>query len=179
MKGYIIGGFLIAFIGGYLMIQFMFGGGSEQEQPEEIAATEEYEVDVGEDEDDDEDDLERMHVSSTEIAVEDLFPMDMGEAGVQDAIHHMSHQKVYADVKWGRLEITDERIDRLIEVVETNDYRHGSLYLDILRRWEAGDFSKAVEDHNSIWRLQGGTIGEAQRLYTPEEEEAYIQAKFR
>lgn len=168
---------IVVFIGGYFILNIFLGDGGERTQ-EEMTEIEENGEGASV-EDVDEDDVSRMHVRSTEISVEDLFPMEMGEAGVQDAIHHMSHQKVYADVKWGRLEITEERIDRLLEVIEANNYRHESLYLEILRRWEAGDFSKAVEDHNSIWRLQGGTIGEAQRLYTPEEEEAYVEENFR
>ncbi|WP_147535160.1 DUF6241 domain-containing protein [Bacillus marasmi] len=100
------------------------------------------------------------------------FPADLREDQVQSAIHHMSHTKVYAEEKWGSLKPTQERIDRLIIVVEENrdQYNHAELYLDILKNWQAGDFSHAVSDHNMIWNLQGGTIGEATRLLAENEE---------
>ncbi|MDQ0252659.1 hypothetical protein J2S74_000031 [Evansella vedderi] len=107
------------------------------------------------------------------------IPMDLSEAGVQNLIHWMSHQKIAADTKWGHFEITQERVERLLEVVKINDYEHQDIYLDILQRWGGGDFSQAVEDHNRIWTLQGGTVGKATRLLTPEEEQAYINYHFR
>ena len=110
--------------------------------------------------------------------VKEEFPLDLSEVAVQNSIHHMSHQKVAASQKWGHMQITQERIERLIEVVEANNYTYSRTYLDILERWQKGDFSQADEDHNRIWRLQGGTVGEATRLLTPEEEAEYIRKHF-
>ncbi|MDE5415463.1 DUF6241 domain-containing protein [Alkalihalobacterium chitinilyticum] len=110
--------------------------------------------------------------------VEEEFPLDLPERAVQNYIHWMSHQKVAASQKWGHMQITQERIERLIEVVEANNYSYGRTYLDILERWQKGDFSQADEDHNRIWRLQGGTVGEATRVFTPEEEAEYIRKHF-
>ena len=42
----------------------------------------------------------------------ELFPDDMPEYRIQNAIHHMSHQKIKSDKKWGAIQITDQRIDR-------------------------------------------------------------------
>ncbi|MDG5789853.1 DUF6241 domain-containing protein [Evansella sp. AB-P1] len=112
------------------------------------------------------------------IEVAEVFPMIMSEGAVQNAIHHMSHQKVFAKEKWGHIQITDERINRLLEVIDYNSYSHEELYRQILERWAIGDFSQAVEDHNSIWRLQNGTIGKATRLLTEEEEKEYIMKHF-
>ncbi|MBU9720021.1 MULTISPECIES: DUF6241 domain-containing protein [Bacillaceae] len=111
--------------------------------------------------------------------VEEDFPLNLPEHAVQNYIHWMSHQKIHADQKWGKMLITEERINRLLEVVEVNEYRHEETYRDILLRWQKGDFSKAVEDHNAIWRLQNGTIGEAERLLTEEEEMEYINRHFK
>ncbi|WP_216830753.1 DUF6241 domain-containing protein [Alkalihalobacterium elongatum] len=115
--------------------------------------------------------------SAEEVAEE--FPLDLSEYEVQKAIHHMSHQKVAANKKWGHKRITEERIERLIEVVEANNYTYRNTYLDILKRWKAGDFRQAVEDHNRIWRIQGGTVGEATRLFTEKEEAEYIKKHFK
>ncbi|CEG25952.1 DUF6241 domain-containing protein [Bacillus sp. B-jedd] len=109
-----------------------------------------------------------------------LFSDDMKEYAVQDAIHFMSHQKVKANEKWGSLQLTEERVDRLIDIIEKNkgEYKHDQLYLDILYRWKEGDFSKADEDHNAIWDLKGGTIGKATGVLSPQEEERYIEKNF-
>jgi len=85
------------------------------------------------------------------------------EEQVQTIIHSMSHEKVIAEHKFGLISMAPERIVRLIDVIETNynEYEHSDLYLDILNRWNAGDFTVADKDHNAIWELQGGGVGEA------------------
>lgn len=118
--------------------------------------------------------------SRGQVNEEKLFSEDMKEYAVQDAIHFMSHQKVKANEKWGSLQLTEERVDRLIDIIEKNQgkYKHAQLYLDILYRWKDGDFTKADEDHNAIWDLKGGTIGKATGVLSPEEEERYIEKNF-
>ncbi len=110
--------------------------------------------------------------------VEEEFPLNIGEGEVQIAIHKMSHQKIEADEKWGFLPLTQERIKRLIKVVNSGNYEHKSLYLEILNRWSNGDFSQADKDHNAIWRLQGGSVGEATGVLSTEEEKAFIEEHF-
>ncbi|TMW70918.1 DUF6241 domain-containing protein [Alteribacter natronophilus] len=111
--------------------------------------------------------------------VEERFSLEMSEYDLQQIIHNMSHQKIYASDKWGvPLLITDEKIERLLEVVEANEYERVGNYRRILNRWSEGDFSKAVEDHNFIWNLHDGTVGKAERLFTEEEEKAYILRHF-
>ena len=116
------------------------------------------------------------------IPIEEEFPMDISEYQVQAAIHAMSHQKVKADEKWSELQLTQERVERLLAILEKNKYKYNgsyTLYKHILTRWAEGDFSLAVDDHNVIWEIQGGGIGEAERLLTPEEEQAFIEKHFK
>lgn len=101
-------------------------------------------------------------------------PEDMTIELTLEYIHHMSHQKVVADVKWGFFEITDERIHWLLDAVEQSNFPQKEQYEDLLNRWAKGDFSQIVEDHNFVWRLQDGTIGKATGILSKEEEEAYI-----
>nr|WP_241680103.1 DUF6241 domain-containing protein [Metabacillus mangrovi] len=91
-------------------------------------------------------------------------------------IHLMSHQKVASDLKWGAIKMTPERIEILQNLLDEKEaeLKHASVYKEILDRWEKGDFSKAVEDHNQIWSLQNGTVGKATRLLTEQEEREYI-----
>ncbi|WP_051314911.1 DUF6241 domain-containing protein [Alteribacter aurantiacus] len=106
------------------------------------------------------------------------YPFSMEEERMQEVIHHMSHQKVHSSPKWGHILITGETVNHLLKVVERNSYTHEAIYHGILSRWSEEDFSKAVEDHNSIWRLQGGTVGRATRLMTKEEERVYVERHF-
>ncbi|MGP4073287.1 DUF6241 domain-containing protein [Piscibacillus sp. B03] len=103
---------------------------------------------------------------------------DMSDSRVQEYIHKMSHQKVQASEKWGFYRITDERIAWLQESLDASEesLKHYNLYKSILDRWAAGDFSRADEDHNAIWKLQGGTIGRATGILSAEEERAYINS---
>lgn len=102
---------------------------------------------------------------------------DLNDAHVQDYIHKMSHQKVIAEAKWGFFEITDERIDWLLEGLQNTEreLRDKNKYIDILQRWHDGDFSRIDKDHNVIWELQGGTVGEATGIMSEEEEDKYIK----
>ncbi|MBO0601455.1 hypothetical protein I2483_07260 [Sporosarcina sp. E16_3] len=115
------------------------------------------------------------------IPVEEEFLLSMEEYGVQDAIHGMSHQKVRADDKWGFIPLTQDRVQRLIEVVEANDnnYISAPVYLDILNRWANNDFSRADKDHNAIWDLQEGNVGKASGLLSIEEERTFIKKHFK
>lgn len=119
--------------------------------------------------------LESKPVTKEEL----LYPDNLIEHKVNEAIHSMSHQKVETKVKWGHEQITQEKIDRLLAVCKMNDYKFNELYIPILERWSKGDFSHAVEDHNVIWEMQGGedsrNAGRATRLLTAEEEKQYIE----
>jgi hypothetical protein len=107
--------------------------------------------------------------------IEEQLPAGMAEERIQSVIHMMSHQKIEAEDKWGFIPLTAERVKRLIEVVNANDYRHSGLYLDILNRWNESNFSQADKDHNAVWYLQNGSIGKASGLLTIEEEQQLIE----
>ncbi|MCT1540213.1 MULTISPECIES: DUF6241 domain-containing protein [Lysinibacillus] len=108
----------------------------------------------------------------------EIYPDDLIEHKMNETIHSMSHQKVEAEIKWGHEQITQEKVDRLLAIAKESNYKYKELYISILERWSKGDFSNAVDDHNSIWEMQGGdeeASGKAIRLLTPSEEQAYIQ----
>ncbi|MCP3762890.1 DUF6241 domain-containing protein [Domibacillus sp. A3M-37] len=122
----------------------------------------------------------RADFFNTAKSIEEEFPSNMDEYSVREAIHFMSHQKVKADEKRGALQITPERIDRLMEVVFANQdtYRNADVYLSILNRWKAGDFRNADQDHNTVWQLLDGEVGKATGVLAPYEEEKYIERNF-
>lgn len=124
--------------------------------------------------------IQNTSSSVVEVMTENPFDRqnsDLTDDEILKYIHGMSHQKVIAKEKWIHYEMTSERIQFLISVVKSGSYENGELYLDILNRWAEGDFSRADKDHNAIWNVQGGTIGEATGVMSPEEEQQYLETK--
>ncbi|WP_226669451.1 DUF6241 domain-containing protein [Metabacillus litoralis] len=99
----------------------------------------------------------------------------LSEEDILNYMHGMSHQKVIAEEKWLHYEMTSERIQYLIGVIESGDYKNKDKYLTILNKWKDGNFSEADKDHNVIWSLQGGTVGEATGVMSAEQEESYLE----
>lgn len=97
---------------------------------------------------------------------------------VLEYLHGMSHQKVKAEQKFGFYQITEERINWLVEAVDQSGLDLDNSYMDILNRWAEGDFSQVVNDHNILYReagLESGELGWATDVLGQEEEEAYIE----
>ncbi|MBT2654199.1 hypothetical protein J7E81_02935 [Bacillus sp. ISL-18] len=103
----------------------------------------------------------------------------LDEETYQKILHAMTHQKVAADEKWGGYRITEEDINLMLRTLEVTNYDHEDYYRKVLTSWKRGDFSNAVEVHNKIWEWQGGNIGKATRLLTPQEEKEYIKKNFK
>lgn len=93
-------------------------------------------------------------------------------------MHKMTHQKVRAEEKWGAIPMDDTNIAAVKAAVTANNWKHKDTLLQIIARWEAGDFSEAHHDHNAIWKMQNGSIGIAYGLLTVEEEEQFKQNNF-
>ena len=97
---------------------------------------------------------------------------------VQIALHEMAHQKVKADQKWGYIFITQERIESLLEIVKSNDLSHTNTYVDILERWKQGKYEKVDRDHNTIWKLQSGNLGEGKGVMSQAEQKELVDKLF-
>jgi hypothetical protein len=97
---------------------------------------------------------------------------------IQTALHEMAHQKAKADQKWGYIFITQERIESLIEIVNSSDLVQKNTYVDILERWKQGKYEKADADHNKIWKLQSGNLGEGKGVMSQTEQKELINQVF-
>ena len=85
--------------------------------------------------------------------------------------HYMKwHIKSESDQKWGYIFITQERIESLIDIVKSNDLVQGSTYVEILERWKQGKYEKVDGDHNKIWKLQSGNLGEGKGVMSEAEQ---------
>ncbi|MBB6713117.1 DUF6241 domain-containing protein [Clostridium gasigenes] len=95
---------------------------------------------------------------------EDVFDTNIvAEERVYIRMHGMINTKINAEDgnTWGMIEITNEDCNKLIEVVNTNNYEDKEKLLAFLNSWKNKDFSNGVEQHNYIWEKLGGVEGKA------------------
>ena len=111
-----------------------------------------------------------------------LPSLDISSNSSQDdilsAMHMMTHQKIIANDKWGAIPMTTENIETVHTIIELSNFSEKKDLLKITTRWKSTDFSSVDRDHNSIWSLQGGTIGKAHGIMTAEEERWFIIHNF-
>ncbi|MBY7144754.1 hypothetical protein KFZ56_17175 [Virgibacillus sp. NKC19-3] len=103
---------------------------------------------------------------------------DLTDKNFNDYIHYMSHQKIDADSKWGFYQITDERIDWLLEGLAKTlvNLEEEEKFKTILERWKEDDFSQIDKDHNLVYESRGEpTTGKATGILSETEERKYIQ----
>lgn len=108
--------------------------------------------------------------------------VDTTEDDIQHVIHHMSHQKIIADTKRGKIPLTNQTVEQLDDflmnasIAETFDSI--DIYRSISNKWMEGNFSTVDEDHNAIWSLQNGEIGYATDVMTLSQELEYIEYNY-
>ncbi len=100
------------------------------------------------------------------------------EYDFQNELHYMTHQKVQARKKWGSIQITEVRLEEMIQIAEESNYLNRDFYLEVLNEWKNGDFTNAVDVHNQIWNERNGTVGKATGLMSESEEQRYIENNF-
>ncbi|MGH2317053.1 DUF6241 domain-containing protein [Planococcus sp. SE5232] len=124
--------------------------------------------------------LEGKEVEAEKAKTEEDEP-DMKEVRLQINLHQMTHQKIIADKKKGAIEMTTANIEDLLTIVEANKdhYEHSDFYEMTLTAWKQGDFSNAVDVHNTIWNWHGGTVGRATGLMSAEQEQAFVEKHYR
>ncbi|MGN4444712.1 PRK06770 family protein [Bacillus cereus group sp. MYBK79-1] len=100
----------------------------------------------------------------------------VSEGEIISTMHKMVHQKVKSSEKWGFVEMTTKEIYNVKKGIEDSvGFQYKTKLLSIINRWEKGDFSQTVEEHNFLWSLQGGDTGKATERLSSEEEKQYIK----
>ncbi|PEM33445.1 DUF6241 domain-containing protein [Bacillus pseudomycoides] len=99
-----------------------------------------------------------------------------------ETMHKMTHQKVISDEQQGFIKMTPENIKivkRMINESTPLSLKYVGQYRVIIDRWENGDFSLIVREHNMLSKWLDGNNGKAYKEATPEQERAYLlkQAK--
>lgn len=86
------------------------------------------------------------------------------EKEVYEDIHRMANTKIVADKVWGKEEITEEKLNKVILEVLKSDFSDKDNVIEMLHNWKNGDFSNCVREHNYVWGKLGGTVGKATGL---------------
>lgn len=77
-------------------------------------------------------------------------------------IHYMSNSLIQAgdNQVWGTEEVSKANIEKVLSKLDQVPVNAKTKKLrEIVLRWQQGDFSQIVEDHNFVWDLLGGTVG--------------------
>ncbi|MET3321692.1 UNVERIFIED_ORG: hypothetical protein ABIC97_004795 [Peribacillus simplex] len=134
-----------------------------------------------------------MDVTKNEDAKEDMKEQTSEIGGVQDetglsqnstqeevmnVMHHMTHQKVIAEEKWGAVEMNSENINAVYEIVNDSDFMLKGDLLNIVTGWKEGNFDNVAQDHNYFWEYQRGTVGRATGTLNSNEEAKFIENNF-
>jgi hypothetical protein len=72
---------------------------------------------------------------------------------IYDAMHRMANSKIAEESndKSGVLKITGKQIQAVRTIVKKMNYPDSSYLLATLTRWEKGDFSLVVDEHDYFW----------------------------
>ncbi|MRG86767.1 DUF6241 domain-containing protein [Salinibacillus xinjiangensis] len=100
------------------------------------------------------------------------------EMKVIDVLHEMVHQKVKAEKKWGQIPMHPKTIEQVNKVIEQGNFERKTELLDMVEKWEDGNFSTADEDHNFLWSIKEGNVGKAYGILSLQEEIKYIHDHF-
>ncbi|MEH7814205.1 DUF6241 domain-containing protein, partial [Bacillus toyonensis] len=68
--------------------------------------------------------------------------------------------------------------ESLLEIINSNDVAQKNTYVDILERWKQGKYEKVDVDHNKIWKLQSGNLGEGKGIMSQAEQKELINQVF-
>ncbi len=94
-----------------------------------------------------------------------------------DAMLKMSNQKVLSDKKEGFIKMSPENIKKVKKMITESTpiyLKHFGEYRVIIDRWEHGDFSQIVKEHNMLSKWKDGNDGKAYQETTPEQEREYL-----
>ncbi|MCM3690790.1 DUF6241 domain-containing protein [Neobacillus niacini] len=101
------------------------------------------------------------------------------ENDISEILHNMTHQKVRSEEKWGFVQMTEVNLLAVKEALKKNpEFNQNIDYLGIVTEWLNNDFSNIVAEHNTIWKMNKGTVGKAYGILSPSEEQALVKEQF-
>ncbi|UTR10055.1 DUF6241 domain-containing protein [Evansella sp. LMS18] len=107
------------------------------------------------------------------------LPDTMSESMFRKVLYYFLNSRVDAEWKWNVYEITEERTNQLLEVVENNNFNHENLYINILNDWRNSNFSNSVRYHDELRKIHGMVEKSAATgLFSGSEAEEYLEQGF-
>lgn len=85
------------------------------------------------------------------------------EQSIYITLHRMTNTKIIAEDNKiiGEIEITPKKIKDVREIVQKSTFTDKNYLLEVLDRWEKGNFNQVVEEHNYFWDKLDGNEGKA------------------
>ncbi|GAB6412517.1 PRK06770 family protein [Bacillus cereus] len=100
------------------------------------------------------------------------------EEEVITAMHHMTHQKVIAQKKWGVIPMSRKNAEKVRDILSNSNFGKKQELLAIAERWVKGDYSQVVQDHNYFWSIQDGSVGKATGVLDLASEKEFVSNNF-
>jgi hypothetical protein len=127
---------------------------------------------------DEEEDMDEQTAEIGGVQDETGLTQNSTQEEVMDVMHHMTHQKVIAEEKWGAIEMNSENINAVYEIVADSEFMLKGDLLNIVTGWKEGNFDNVAQDHNYFWDYQNGTVGKATGILNSDEEAEFIDNNF-
>lgn len=100
------------------------------------------------------------------------------EEEVITAMHHMTHQKVIAEKKWGVIPMSRKNAEKVRDILNNSNFEKKAELLEIAERWTKGEYARVVQDHNYFWSIQDGYVGKATGVLDLASEKEFVVNNF-
>ncbi|PEI43575.1 hypothetical protein CN327_22880 [Bacillus cereus] len=100
------------------------------------------------------------------------------EEEVITAMHHMTHQKVIAEKKWGVIPMSRKNAERVRDILNVSNFEKKAELLEIAERWTKGEYYRVAQDHNYFWSIQDGYVGKATGVLDLASEKKFVLNNF-
>ncbi|MED0874722.1 PRK06770 family protein [Bacillus mobilis] len=100
------------------------------------------------------------------------------EEEVITAMHHMTHQKVIAEKKWGVIPMSRKNAEKVRDILNNSNFEKKAELLEIAERWTKGEYYRVAQDHNYFWSIQDGYVGKATGVLDLASEKEFVLNNF-
>lgn len=96
----------------------------------------------------------------------------LSQKEIWEEMHKMANSKIISldELNSIPLKIETSYVNELIAIAEKSDFFDKTVLIEILQRWQKGDFRLCVEDHNYLWGKQRGHVS-----WTLSQNEMWVQ----
>lgn len=113
--------------------------------------------------------------STSVLAGAAIVTVESQRTAIVIRIHEMANSLILAEDNkiWGKVKVNKDSISELLKMLNTSKaFEEKDTFIAIAKKWQKGDFSTIVDDHNMVWKILKGTIGKANEPNVPAVAEA-------